>query len=292
MDLTGQINIKVNLNAVVKYYLRHGVMTDPWEHEAMYDGLPDVVPGLVKVVQGVLIHVFHAHRYGVELSEERIQGDINIHRVEDMLTTISDRDDRSLAFQRDYDNRLVGNCRDYSVLMTSLLRHKGVPARARCGFGSYFEPGKYVDHWVCEYWNGDDDRFVRVDAQIDHVQRDALGIDFDTLDLPPGTFLPAGRVLELCRKGVVKPEDCGILDMWGLWFVRDNVLRDLMASNKLEVLPWDCNDFMRAGEPDDAGNELLDEAAELTTAGEGFFPHMRQFYKAHPELGMPVDWKP
>ena len=29
----------------------------------------------------------------------------------------------------------------------------GVPARARCGFGAYFEKGKFVDHWVTEYWN-------------------------------------------------------------------------------------------------------------------------------------------
>ena len=141
----------MNLNAMVKYYLRHGVMTDPGKYEYLYGGLPDDIPDLVKVVQGVLIHVFHAHRYGVELSEARIQEDINIRRVEDMLAKISKMDDRPIIHGRDYNHRLVGNCRDYSVMMTSLLRHKGVAARARCGFGSYFEPGKYVDHWVCEY---------------------------------------------------------------------------------------------------------------------------------------------
>ena len=38
-------------------------------------------------------------------------------------------------------------------------------------------------------------------------------------------------------------------------------------------------------------NAVLDEAAELTTAGDGFFPKMRQFYLAHPELRMLKGWK-
>ena len=59
MDLTGSINIKVNLNAVVRYYLRHGVVTDPGKHEYMYEGLPDDIPGLVKVVQGVFEVIRH-----------------------------------------------------------------------------------------------------------------------------------------------------------------------------------------------------------------------------------------
>ncbi len=52
--------------------------------------------------------------------------------------------------------------------------------------GVMTDPGKYEDHWVCEYWNPDEERFVRVDAQIDDVQQGALEIDFDRLDLPLG----------------------------------------------------------------------------------------------------------
>jgi hypothetical protein len=292
VEFQGSINIKVNLNAVVKYYLRHGIMTDPGEYAHLYEGLPDTVPELVEVVQGLLIHVFHAHRYGVQLSEDRQKQDLSIRRVEDMLARIRELDDRPLVHERDFDNRMVGNCRDFSVLMLSMLRHKGISARARCGFGTYFTPDKYEDHWVCEYWNPTENRFVRVDAQLDEVQKRALNIDFDTLAVPPGTFLPAGRVMQLCRKGIVRPDQCGILNMWGLWFVRDNVLRDLMAMNKLELMPWDCNDFMRKKDRTPEDEDLVDEVADVTTAGDGFFPHMRELYRSHPELGMPKDWKP
>jgi len=51
-----------------------------------------------------------------------------------------------------------------------------LPARARCGFGTYFWRGRFEDHWICEYWTGA--RWARVDAQLDEVQRRVLGIDF------------------------------------------------------------------------------------------------------------------
>ena len=48
---------------------------------------------------------------------------------------------------------MVGVCRHFTLLHVAMLRAHGVAARARCGFGAYFEKGKFVDHWVTEYWN-------------------------------------------------------------------------------------------------------------------------------------------
>ena len=39
-----------------------------------------------------------------------------------------------------------------------MLRAKGVPARARLGFGSYFNPGYFEEHVLCEYWNAAQER--------------------------------------------------------------------------------------------------------------------------------------
>ena len=73
---------------------------------------------------------------------------------------------------RPLDRRLVGNCRRFSVLLVAMLRHQGVPARARCGFGAYFLPNHFEDHWVVEYWNQEGGRWVFVDAQLDELQRE------------------------------------------------------------------------------------------------------------------------
>ncbi|WP_456781864.1 transglutaminase domain-containing protein [Bradyrhizobium sp. USDA 3315] len=37
-------------------------------------------------------------------------------------------------------------CRDFSLMLCSVLRHHGVPARIRCGFGRYFAPHPFHDH--------------------------------------------------------------------------------------------------------------------------------------------------
>ena len=88
-------------------------------------------------------------------------------------------------------------------MLCAFLRHKGIPARARCGFSTYFEPGKYVDHWVCEYWNAGEARWVQVDAQLDSLRSASSKPDFDPLDVPRDRFLVAGDVWQQIRAGTI-----------------------------------------------------------------------------------------
>jgi transglutaminase-like putative cysteine protease len=41
-------------------------------------------------------------------------------------------------------------CRDYALLLCSLLRATGTPARVRGGYGTYFVAGLQDDHWVTD----------------------------------------------------------------------------------------------------------------------------------------------
>ena len=47
-------------------------------------------------------------------------------------------------------------------------------------------------------------------------------------------------LMQLCRAGQANPDLFGVFDMHGMWFIRGNVVRDLAALNKVELLPWDC----------------------------------------------------
>ncbi len=78
-----------------------------------------------------------------------------------------------------------------------------------------------------------------VDAQLDQLQQDQLHITFDPLDVPPDQFVIAGRGWQLIRSGEVAPELFGIFDWRGQWFAQDNLVRDFLALNKIELLPWD-----------------------------------------------------
>ena len=225
-------------------YSRPIAMSDPGRHAALFDGLPDEPVALAKTVQGLLIHQHIAPAYGVTLSREQ-QSQSHIRAVEKILDDTITRDNRPLCAQRAATERQVGVCRHFTLLHVAMLRAHGVAARARCGFGAYFEKGKYLDHWVTEYWDEGEKCWVLFDAQIDDRQRKLFKIGFDTADVPRDQFVVAGDAWSLCRSGRADPSAFGILDMHGLWFIAGNLVRDIAALNNHEMLPWDIWGAMR-----------------------------------------------
>jgi hypothetical protein len=155
-------------------------------------------------------------------------------------------------------------------------------------------PNHFEDHWICEYWQADERRWVMVDAQLDEFQRDALQIQFNTLDLPSGQFLTGGRAWLMCRAGQADADQFGIFDMHGLWFVRGDLIRDFLSLNKIEVLPWDgwgliYKDEAQVTEDD---REFLDRIATLTLDADAAFADVRSTYEDDDRLRMPSDWQP
>jgi len=168
-------------------------------------------------------------------------------------------------------------CRHYALLHTAFLRRQGTPARARVGFARYFGDG-WVDHWITERW---DDRWVRDDAQIGPIARAALSLQFDPADQPAGEFLTGAEAWLRCRSGDADPKEFGIFDLRGLWFVRGNVMLDLAALNKVELLPWDTWDpHGPEWQPTDAELEALDDLARAVIADD--LEDIRRRYAAVP----------
>lgn len=59
-----------------------------------------------------------------------------------------------IANNKDYNDRVIISCRGFTLLLVSVLRYKGIPARARAGFAPYIlNNGINIDHWICEYWD-------------------------------------------------------------------------------------------------------------------------------------------
>ena len=228
----------------------------------MLKDLPRDVGALAKIVQGLLIHEHMTEAYGVKLPPQR-HAEAHVRPVARMLDTIVATDPRPLSAARTPDNRYVCVCRSFALLMVAILRSQGVPARARCGFGAYFEKGKGYDHWVAEYWNDARKRWVMVDAQIDDRQRKMFNIAIDTLDVQRDQFLVAGDAWRLCRAGKADAKSFGILDMWGYWFIASNIVRDIAALNNREMLPWDVWGIMTQDEAK-LDHALFDHLAELT----------------------------
>jgi len=271
---------------IAEFYTRRAPMTDPGVLDALLTGAPTDILGMVAYIQNLLLHVHWAPAYRMRLNESR-QAEIHTRSVHDMLALMHQHDPRPLAFVRTLYQRMVGNCRHFSTFGVALFRRAGIPARARCGFGAYFQDGFNADHWVIEYWNGA--AWQLLDAQIDAAQRAMLRLEFDPLDVPRDQFLIAGDAWTRCRAGAADPDTFGIFDMNGWWFIAGNVLRDFAALNSREMLPWDVWGAMP--QPDAAlapeAFTLFDELAALTLAPDAHFAELRTLYDTDPTLSVP-----
>ncbi len=272
------------MKLTLTYFSQQGPISDPGASASQFDNLSTSIFDLVKLVQGVTIHVFWTERYGFKAPPERMD-ELQLRSMERRLMRTMELDPRPLNEPRLFDKKLLGNCRDHSLLLVSLLRHQGIPARARCGFGAYFMPDHLEDHWVAEYWNQEQNRWVMVDAQLDALQCEVLKINFDTLDVPRDQFIVGGKAWQMCRSGEQDPAKFGIFDMNGLGFVRGNLVRDVASLNKMELLPWDCWGVILNEQIDNPDDLIaLDHIAALTAGDVPDVEAVRSHYETDPRF--------
>ncbi len=270
------------------YYTSQGQISDPGDSAALFDNLPEDIPILVKIIQGLMLHVYWADRYGIHLNRIRKE-ETNLRLITDRIKKIKALSDAPLSQKRLLTQKTVGTCRDFTLLLTSILRHMGVPARARAGFGTYFTKGRYEDHWVCEYWEGESKRWVMVDPQLDTLQIETLSIDFNPLDMPREKFVTGGQAWLLCRSKQANPNQFGIFDMKGWDFIKGNVIRDFLALNKIEILPWDNFFLINTSyiKMNEEALGLIDRFASISTGADRDFLLCRAAFTANQEKILP-----
>jgi len=163
------------------------------------------------------------------------------------------------------------------------------------GFATYFTPGGYEDHYLCQYWNATEERWKIVDAQLDELQRKVLNIRFDPCDVPEGLFLPGGKAWQLCRQGKADPGAFGIFNIKGMWFIGCDMIFDTMSLNKIESHPWDIWPMMPEYRQTEFSQDYLvamDHLATLTGGLDPGFAEVRLIYQSDKRLQPPPGWQP
>jgi hypothetical protein len=218
----------------------------------------------------LMIHAFWRGAYGLAEDRERTRAETCLRTMEEKLERITAAESAlgrpdGVAAPLPPERRLIGNCRDFSLFFSALLRRVGIPARARCGFGMYFMPSHGEDHWVVERWDGAASRWIVSDPQLDQVMIDKMRIGFDPMDLPDGEFLSGGEAWLACRAGD-DPDKYGIFGMKGWDFIKGDFVRDVASLAGLELLPWDIWGIMEKPYAllSEADMSALDEAAGAT----------------------------
>ena len=198
------------LGRVLEHYANQSPFSTPGHHSARFDVLPSDPAGVARTVQGLLIYEHVAEPfYGYKLPDVR-RTESHIRPMEKILDALLALDDRELHVPRPPERRLIGICRHYMLLALAIFRHHGTPARGRSGFGAYFNPGKFEDHWVCEYWKADEGRWALLDSQFDDVFARNLSIRHDVHDVPRDQFLTASDAWRGCRNRELDPQLFGI----------------------------------------------------------------------------------
>ena len=246
----------------LEYYRQQSVFTDPGPHARLYDALPSDIGEICHIARALIVHYA---ALGSKPPADRI-GEIDCRYLRVMLDRMLELDDRPLTDSRVIGNRLVGCCRDHTALAVSILRHQGIPARARYGASAYIEPGYFCDHVIIEYWNGA--RWVGVDSELGPDEIDMWKVEFDPLDVPADQFIRGGAGWLMCRAGAADPDRFGLgpaSPLHGWEFIVTEMLLDLAALNRREMLCWDswgiANNSLDLSEAD---KTFLDEIARAT----------------------------
>lgn len=248
------------------------------------------IRSVVEIVQGLLVYDLVAEPfYGVQLTPEQAATIHERHSAR-LLEVARAVDPRPLTEPRPPGSRVGARCHVFSRMAVAFLRAAGVPARARCGFGAYFRPGWFEDHWVAEYWNAEAGRWTMVDAQLDETWIGRIGFQGDPLAITPQEFVTAGHAWQAWRHGEADAERFGLsaIDEHGAHWIAGNLRLDLAALNKVEMLPWDVwGTGWEPGEhPTDAQLQLFDAVAELTTEPDARFDDLRHRYLTDSGLTM------
>jgi hypothetical protein len=98
--------------------------------------------------------------------------------VKSILEGLAAYDSSGLTFEREPEDRLVLGCQQNAILLASILKHRGIPARVRCGHVTYLIPDFHTSHTICEVWNEDETRWMLVDPSTDRIDFSQEDFDF------------------------------------------------------------------------------------------------------------------
>jgi hypothetical protein len=113
------------------------------------------------------------------------------------------------------------------------------------------------------------------------------GIPSAQNEIPKVTCYTSVRSWEQCRAGKVDASKFGTIfsDMRGLWYIAGNLVCDLAALNKVELLPWD----VWGAQPKPSEQlAFFDDLAALTRVPDESFVKLRTLYERDDRLRTPL----
>jgi hypothetical protein len=252
------------------YYATQSRFTDPGALATWLDGAPDEIAAIRSAASRLVFHYtaygdITQHGFGPERRAE-----IDLRYADAMFARLHTLNPAAPGGDRATTERVVGCCRDHTLLFVAMARHRGIPARSRVGFGTYLMADWAMDHVIAEVWDAAQQRWRLVEPQFEAGFTDPSdGTPLDLLDVPRDKFLVGADAWRACRAGARDPERFIVaphltepfLRSWS--YLMHNLVLDLAALRKDEMILWDLWGPLATTGPSRKGvSERLDALAE------------------------------
>ena len=200
---------------ILDFYLQTSIFTNFGPYTDYFKSLPNNLEDLAELVCHQVIHRTQMLRSNLGIKRDYENNEVlkiakeynwkNYHLHDDILLTapammaeLNRLDSRGFFMNREIKNKIIVTCRYVAVLMSSILKAKGIPTRVRSGFANYFcskKEEKYYDHWIVQYYDMNRSRWINLDA-------DGLyDVPFNQYDIPDKEFKWIAQVWLDVRSG-------------------------------------------------------------------------------------------
>lgn len=193
-------------NEIIEFYKQTSCYTDLGLYKDFAKSLPDNIQELCILQRMQIIHPIAFQNKELRNKKDCFWGDMTqikdtrLLREDDVFPTSLSmlaeliRRNKEYTVKRKSQEKIFVTCRGQALLLAAILKAKKIPARVRSGFAKYpSNSAIYLDHWVTEYYNESEKRWILVDADCCCNE----GLDFNIYDIPKDKFkMPASIWLE------------------------------------------------------------------------------------------------
>jgi len=196
------------MDKLLDFYRKTSLYTNYGPYKKYFKSLTDNIFELAQLVNGQTIHrsvLLKSYYQNTNIFKEypwyryRCEDDVLL-TVPAMMAELFRLDNRGIVLDRKVENKIVVTCRYVSILMASILKAKGIPARCRAGFcvvDKRYEDKISGDHWIVQYYDKEKNRWINLDAN--RINR--LETDYDYYDMPNERFDFVAKVWLDVRNG-------------------------------------------------------------------------------------------
>lgn len=289
------------MQEILEFYLETSMYTNYIPYEEYFRSLPDDVEELSRLLCHQVIHrgelvrsfndIANKARSETKEAQEKLKNNYPWYRNrcdDDILLTapaitseLFRQDKRGFVMGREIKDRVVITCRYVAVLLASILKAKGIPARVRSGYANYFltkREDTFYDHWIVQYFNGKENRWVNVDPDAIYQ------VDFNQWDFPHEEFAWVSEIWLSVRRGEKDVKNYihgssynGLNDLaYALFFDFHSLMNDEISYLFKPTYFDSVNEFKNLTEEE---LEKLDHLATLMLDPDANFDELRYLFK-------------